>query len=119
MKFELSPGNSADISVAKSLVEGIPFLSRVSRIAMDKGYDANWLVELLEEYGIEAVIPPRSNRKNPRPYDKEVYKHRNVVERMFAQAKEFRRIATRYDKLADSYVSFLCLVFVYICLRYS
>lgn len=85
----------------------------------DKGYDAGWFIALLEERGLEAAIPSRENRLSPREYDKEAYKRRNAVERLFAKVKEFRRVATRYDKLASMFAATLCLVWVYIALRHS
>jgi len=69
----------------------------------DKGYDADYLVEAIEAAGGEAVIPPKSNRKKPRKYDKCVYAARNLVERFFLKLKNFRRIATRYERLAVTY----------------
>lgn len=101
------------------MIERLPHLEDLRRLVADKGYDADWLVELLAEHEIAAVIPPRSNRLTPREYDKEAYKRRNVVERLFAKAKEFRRVATRYDKLAAMFRATLHLVWVYVALRYS
>lgn len=60
--------------------------------------------------GAEAVIPPRSNRKELRGYDKELYKERNLVERLFQKLKHYRRVATRYERLAKNYSSLLALV---------
>ncbi len=59
----------------------------------------------LESHGGEAVIPPNPTRKHPHSYDAEVYKSRNLIERMFCRLKDFRRIATRYDKLARNFLS--------------
>ena len=66
--------------------------------------------------GAEAVIPPRSNRTEQRDYDRHVYKDRNLVERFFNRLKQFRRMATRYEKLARNFVSLLNLVCAYIWL---
>jgi transposase len=66
---------------------------------MDKAYE-DWETRLLAfEWGYRPVVPPKKNRKNPLEYDKELYKQRNEVERMFRRLKWFRRIGTRYDKL--------------------
>lgn len=73
----------------------------------DKGYDADALVERIKAQQAEAIIPPRSNRKNPRNYDRHRYKARNLVERCFNQLKHFRRIATRYEKLAAHFAAML------------
>lgn len=75
----------------------------------DKGYDADALVQAVEATGAQAVIPPRSNRRNPRDFDRQVYRHRNLIERFFNRIKHYRRIATRYDKLARSYIAFVQL----------
>lgn len=83
----------------------------------DKGYDADYLVEAIQQKGAQAVIPPRSHRKTPRGYDKDLYKERNLIERMFNQLKNFRRIATRYDKTALSFLSFLHLASIYLWLK--
>lgn len=82
----------------------------------DKGYDANHLLDYLAERDIEAVIPPKANRLEQREYDRHVYKDRNLVERFFNRIKQFRRIATRYDKLARNFFAMLNLVCAYIWL---
>lgn len=71
----------------------------------DKAFDANWLLQELDERGASAVIPPKSNRKQQRVYDTEAYKWRHLVENYFAKIKEFRGIATRYDKTDCSYTA--------------
>ena len=76
----------------------------------DKGYDADLIVGLLTAGGKgEAVIPPKSNRKVKREYDAEKYKGRNVVERAINKLKLYRRVATRYDKLVDNFLSFVLI----------
>lgn len=71
----------------------------------DKGYDANSLRRRLVERGAEAVIPSTTSRKRPIPYDVLTYRQRNLIERMFGRLKDFRRIATRYDKLARNFLA--------------
>ncbi len=80
-----------------------------SELVADKGYDSQALREWLDERGTQAVIPPRKNRKIQYDYDKAIYKQRNLIERMFCRLKDFRRIATRYDKRADIFLSAVCL----------
>lgn len=75
----------------------------------DKGYGGNFLREELLIHGIRPVIPPKANRKNPPACDFKSYKHRNRIERMFNRLKQFRRIATRYDKTRKSFEGFLSL----------
>lgn len=71
----------------------------------DKAFDADERVlKKLEEKGVEAVIPPKNNRKEPREYDKELYKARHLIENFFAKLKQYRAIATRYDKLANTFL---------------
>ena len=83
----------------------------------DKGYDADYIVEAIEKSGAIAVIPPRSNRKNPRDYDKELYKERNVVERLFNWMKHYRGFATRYEKTAINFSGIMYFVATMIWLR--
>jgi transposase len=75
----------------------------------DKGYDGDEVRSALLIRGILPVIPPKSNRREPIPCDFTTYKDRNRIERMFNRLKQFRRIATRYDKTAPSFTAFLCL----------
>jgi transposase len=76
----------------------------------DKGYDADHLRALLHSRGTIAVIPNKSNRKRLFPFDAERYKGRNLIERTNCRIKDFRAIATRYDKLARNFLAGLCLV---------
>jgi transposase len=105
--FVLTPGNVADCTVAERCVSLIP---GIAELLADKGYDTDAFRALLKERGIKTVIPGKSNRKKCIRYDKEAYKGRNVVERCFCRLKDWRRIATRYDKLARNYFSALCFV---------
>jgi transposase len=73
----------------------------------DKGYDADYIIEAASNMGAIAVIPPKSNRRNRREYDKELYKERNLVERFFNKIKHFRRVAMRYDKTASAFLAFI------------
>jgi len=83
----------------------------------DKGYDSDAFVQWLEEQGIEVVIPSRSCRNNPRDYDVELYKERNLVERFINKIKWFRRIFARFEKLACRYLALLHWVGTLIWLR--
>ena len=77
--------------------------------AGDTAYDSRGLRLFLIERGTRPVIPNHPTRKHPQPFDPEAYKQRNVIERMFCRLKDFRRIATRYDKLAETFLGFVCL----------
>ena len=76
----------------------------VERLIADRGYDANHLRRRLADRGTEAAIPSTTSRRSPLPYDRAAYRLRNVVERMWHRLKDFRRIATRYDRLAANFL---------------
>ena len=95
------------------LLEGVCF----DALLADKAFDADWLRAELDERGASAVIPPKSNRKHQFVYDREMYRWRHLVENYFAKIKEFRGIATRYDKTDTSYAANLNLVAAIIAAR--
>jgi len=82
----------------------------MKRVIADRGYDANRIRASLREQGTIPVIPGRRNRKRPIQYDQRRYRDRWRVEAMFCRLKDFRRIATRYDKRADTFLSAIHLV---------
>lgn len=98
----LSPGNIADIAFAPSLIARV---GPIAGLIADRAYDANSLRDLLAKDGAKAVIPSTTSRKQPIPYDRVAYRCRNQIERMFARIKDFRRVATRYDKLARNFLA--------------
>jgi len=98
----LSPGNTNDIALAPALIAAV---GPIKRLIADKAYDANRLRQLLADQGAKAVIPSTASRNRPIPYNKKIYRQRNVIERMFARLKDFRRVATRYDKLARNFLA--------------
>ncbi|MGL5837105.1 MAG: IS5 family transposase [Sphingorhabdus sp.] len=105
--FALTPGNVADITMA------IPLLAvarPTKRLLADKAYDADSLRQWLAKAKIKAVIPSSAARKTPYPLDRKAYRRRNVIERLFCKLKNWRRIATRYDRLANNYLSAIALV---------
>ena len=103
----VTAGNTHDLVGAGEVLQRAP-LPR--RLLADRAYDARKLRNWLVERGVEPVIPPNPTRKHPSPWDAEVYRSRNLVERMFCRLKDFRRIATRYDKRADIFLSALLIV---------
>lgn len=109
MAFILGPGNGADISAAPALLDKMP---APARLLADKGYDANSLRARLTASATEAVIPSTRSRKAPIPYDAEAYIGRNLIERAFCRLKDWRRIATRYDKLARNFESAVAIAAV-------
>ena len=84
---------------------------------MDKGYDSNAIRAKLKEHHITPVIPPKKNRKESITYDQALYKLREKVERFFNRLKQFRRIATRYDKLGHIYLAFIHLVAAFLVIK--
>ena len=113
LKLILTPGQRGDAPIAPALLEGLS----PRRVLADKAYDSNALRALIAEMGAEAVIPSNPTRKRPIPYDFQAYKLRNTVERCFNKLKHFRRIATRYDRHAVNYRSFVCLTAAMLWMR--
>jgi transposase len=105
LRVILSAGQIADIEQAEALIKDQP----AKFVVADKGYDSDAFVETITAQGSQPVIPPRSHRLTPRTFDRHLYKSRNLIERFFNRIKQFRRIATRYDKLAKSFLSFVHL----------
>jgi len=100
--------------MAQALIEGV---GRFDRLIADKGYDSMALRDLLASRGAEAVIPSTASRRQPIPYDRDAYRARNLVERLWCRLKDWRRIATRYDKLARNFLSgaFIAAAITYWC----
>lgn len=89
--------------MAKALIEAAA--GRFDRLIADRGYDSNQVRAAIAEQGAETVIPTTTSRRAPIPYDRIAYRARNLVERLWCRLKDWRRIATRYDKLAANYLS--------------
>jgi len=89
----------------------------VEVVIADKGYDSDPLAARIEARGAEAVIPPRAKRAQPRVYDRERYKDRNLGERFWHRAKQFRRVATRYEKTARNFLAFVQVAAIMVLLR--
>ena len=84
---------------------------------MDRAYEGNQTRQLVLELGYTPVVPPKTNRKTPWVYNRQMYKRRNQVERLFRQLKEYRRIFSRYDKLDVIYIGFITFVLITEALR--
>ena len=108
-----SPGQRNDIAFAHELVDG--FVADVT--IADKGYDADQLCDRIAQTGSEVVIPPKHNRTVQRPYDADLYKERNIIKRFFNRLKQFRRVATRCDKLLANFMGFVKLAAIAIWLK--
>ena len=105
--FALTPGNVSDITMAIPLLEGLRW---PKRLIADKAYDAMTLRRWLKRRRTRAVIPSLATRTFPFPLDRKAYKRRNVIERMWSRLKNWRRIATRYDRNAANYLAAIALV---------
>ncbi len=108
VQLAITAGNVQDCSEAIPLVEQSP-LKTGSNLLGDRIYGSREFRNYLTGRKILYTIPPKKNIKNPWPYDKAGYKRRNIVERFFCRIKDFRRIATRYDKRDDSFFAFVLL----------
>ncbi len=106
LRFSLTSGQRADVSQAKPMLTGI----EAGAVIADKGYESNQVLAFIRNQGSEVVIPPKSNRKDPWEYDRELYKQRNLIEWAFNRLKQWRRIATRYDRKSLYFLSALHLV---------
>ena len=105
--FALSAGNCGDAPEGRALLRQLGPVDRPVYLLMDRAYEGDETRALAEELGYIPVVPPKSNRKNPWHYDKQLYKQRNQVERLFRRLKRFRRIFTRYDKLDVVFLTFV------------
>lgn len=110
----ISPGNTSDMTMAPALIEAAD--GRFDRLIAERGYDSNAVRAAVQAQGAEVVIPPTRSRKTPIPYNR-VYRTRNLVERLWCRLKDWRRIATRYHKLAANYMAgvFLAATITFWC----
>jgi transposase len=99
VRFVLLPGQRHDSVGVAPLISGIEF----GALLGDKAFDADWLRAELDTRGAVAVIPPKANRKSLIRCDQAMYRWRHLIENYFAKLKEFRAVATRYDKTDDSF----------------
>ena len=102
----LSEGQMSDHKGARLMLEALP---PASALIADRGYDSNWFRAALKAKGMEACIPPTRTRKQPLAYDKGLYRSRHKIENLFAKLKDWRRIATRYDRCAHTFFSAICI----------
>ncbi len=107
--LRLTPDNVSDVRAAEFLIGD---LNGAKRLIADKGYDANAFRMSLRNVGAPPVIPGRSNRKRMISYDKDRYRERHLVENAFCRLKDFRRIATRYDKLGRNFFATAAIAIV-------
>jgi putative transposase len=106
LRLLLTAGNVNDIVGAGELLKDLP---DANYLLADRGYDAKWLREELKQRGVEPCIPYVSTRKIQQPYDTNLYKQRHKIENMFSRLKDWRRVATRYDRCAHTFFSTICI----------
>jgi len=109
----LSPGQDADVTHAPAVLGD----HRPDAVLGDKGYDSDAFVATVESHGAVPVIPPKKNRVQPRAYDKVLYKERNKAERGINLFKQFRRVATRYEKTEKNFLGMILFAAITILLR--
>jgi len=102
----LSEGQMSDYKGAELM---LPVLPKAKELLGDKGYDASWFRAALAERGTVACIPSKSNRKCLIPHDRTLYRQRHKIENMFGRLKDLRRIHTRYDRCAHTFMSAICI----------
>jgi transposase len=114
----LTPGQSHESKHAQALVDAVRVgrRRRPKRVAGDKGYSYRFVRRMLRERRIAPLIPTRSDQPADPRFDREAYKRRNVVERLVGWLKERRRLCTRFEKLADSYLAMVKLAFITRCM---
>jgi transposase len=105
VRFVLMPGQRHDSVGVAPLIEDVAF----GALLADKAFDVDWLRAELNERGATAVIPPKSNRKEQIPCDFHMYRWRHLVENFFCNIKQYRRVATRYDKTDESFAAMIYL----------
>ena len=105
--LSLSAGNCGDGPKGRARLRQLDPADHPVYLLMDRAYEGDEIRALAVELGYTPVVPPKSNRKDPWDYDKELYKQRNQVERLFRRIKRFRRIFTRYDKLDTIFLAFI------------
>jgi transposase len=106
LKFFMTAGQVSDYMGAAALLQDLP---KADWLLADRGYDADWYREALKDKGIRVCIPGRKNRKKKIRHDRRRYKRRNRIEIMFGRLKDWRRIATRYDRCPKVFLSAIAL----------
>ena len=114
MRIILTVGQASDMTAVPELLAGLPVPTHV---VADRGYDSNAVLDLIRSSGAEPSIPSTSQRTVRRSVDMAIYRQRNLVERFFCKLKHFRRVATRFDKLARNFLAAVLLASTRIWLR--
>ena len=115
LRFALSPGEAHDSTLAGPLLD--EHLPPDSFVLADKAYDAEWIRAMIEAQDAVPIIPDRSGAKTPHAFSRVLYRMRNRLEWFFNKLKQFRRVATRYEKLAANYLAMIKIATIRIWLR--
>ena len=113
MRLLAGPGQQGEVLRAAELIDGLA----CGHVIADRAYDAEHFHDTVLDAEAKPVIPPRPNRRRPHAYDRHLYKERNLIERCFAKLKQFRRVATRYDKLLVNFLGFVTMAAIVIWLK--
>lgn len=114
LRIVLSAGQASDKAAVGALLDGLP---PAPALVADRGYDAKAIIDLVRQRGGEAHIPTQRDRKVQRSVDPRLYRQRNLIERFFCKLKHFRRVATRFDKLARNFLAAVLLASTRLWLR--
>ncbi len=115
--FALSPGQAHDVAEGRQLLSKLGQPKWPIHLLMDRAYEGNETRQLALDLGFIPVVPPKSNRVEPWEYDREMYKRRNEVERLFRRLKGFRRVFSRFEKLDAMFIAFIHFALVIEALR--
>ena len=113
LRFILTPGQASDIGQAEALTTAVP----IKKLMADKAYDSQAFIDFLKQHGIEAIIPSRSNARQPRECDWVAYKERHLIECYFGKMKHYRRVFSRFEKKAVNFLGFLKITAILIWTR--
>ena len=112
IRFYMTAGQVSDYAGAAALLGSLP---KAERLLADRGYDADWFRDALKDKGIKPCIPGRESRSKPIKHDRRRYKRRNRIEIMFGRLKDWRRVATRYDRCPKVFLSAIALAATVMC----
>lgn len=110
--FSLSPGQAHDAPEGRELLRKLGVQEGSPHLLMDRAYEGDETRQLALDLGFVPVVPPKTNRLTPWEYDRELYKRRNEVERLFRRLKGFRRIFSRFEKLDVMFLGFICFALI-------
>ena len=117
IEFILSAGQFHDAPQGRLLMETVGKQKTLTPLIMDRAYEDDYTRYTAQTLKFDPVVPPKSNRKQPWAYDKELYKQRNEIERLFRLIQGFRRVFCRFEKLDIMYIGFIQLVLVYVSIK--